>query len=101
MINPAEGGDFHLAKTGDFGVAVDTEVPQEALESWLRLVPSAEEAVDRSRYRVTYAVIANSSREGRDWLPFFSKLNLMQQGRQLSTMGFTVAIARVPIIDPE
>lgn len=24
MINPAEGGDFHLAKTGDFGVAVDT-----------------------------------------------------------------------------
>ena len=23
MINPAEGGDFHLAKTGDFGVAVD------------------------------------------------------------------------------
>ncbi len=79
---------------------IQAEVPQEALESWLRLVPSAEEAVDRSRYRVTYAVIANSSREGRDWLPFFSKLNLMQQGRQLSTMGFTVAIARVPIIDP-
>ena len=24
MINPAEGGDFHLAKTGDFGVAVDS-----------------------------------------------------------------------------
>ncbi len=23
VINPAEGGDFHLAKTGDFGVAVD------------------------------------------------------------------------------
>ena len=26
MINPAEGGDFHLAKTGDFGVAVDTSL---------------------------------------------------------------------------
>ena len=24
MINPAEGGDFHLAKTGDFQLAVDT-----------------------------------------------------------------------------
>ena len=27
MINPAEGGDFHLAKTGDFGVAVDNVRP--------------------------------------------------------------------------
>ena len=26
MINPAEGGDFHLAKTGDFGVAVDKHI---------------------------------------------------------------------------
>ena len=25
MINPAEGGDFHLAKTGDFQLAVDTK----------------------------------------------------------------------------
>ena len=24
MINPAEGGDFHLAKTGDFELAIDT-----------------------------------------------------------------------------
>ena len=24
MINPAEGGDFHLAKTGDFQLAVDS-----------------------------------------------------------------------------
>ena len=23
MINPAEGGDFHLAKTGDLSLAVD------------------------------------------------------------------------------
>ena len=28
MINPAEGGDFHLAKTGDFGVAVDNKSTQ-------------------------------------------------------------------------
>ena len=29
MINPAEGGDFHLAKTGDFGVAVDNRRDRE------------------------------------------------------------------------
>jgi len=80
---------------------IEGEVPRESLGVWMQLVPSAEEAVDRSRYRVTFAVIANSTREGRDWLPFFSKLNLMQQGRQLTTMGFTIAVARIPIIDPE
>lgn len=64
-------------------------------------MPRADETVVRSQYRVTYAVIANSTRGGRDWLPFFSKLNLMQQGRQLVTMGFSVAVARIPVIDPE
>jgi len=60
---------------------IEGEVAAESRETWLRLVPRADETVDRSRYRVTYAVITNSTREGRDWLPFFSKLNLMQQGR--------------------
>lgn len=78
---------------------IQNEVPSEARETWLRLVPEAEKAVDSSQYRVTYAVIAHSNREGRDWLPFFSKLNLMQQGRRLGMMGFTVAITRVPIGD--
>ncbi|TAM66216.1 MAG: hypothetical protein EPN48_17925 [Microbacteriaceae bacterium] len=55
--------------------------------------------MDRSQYRVTYVVVAKSNREGRNWLPFFSKLNLMQQGRQLVNMGFGLAIARVPIVD--
>lgn len=80
---------------------IEDEVAADSREAWLRLVPRADETVDRSRYRVTYAVIANSTREGRDWLPFFSKLNLMQQGRQLVTMGFSVAVARVPVTDPE
>lgn len=26
MINPAEGGDFHLAKTGDLELAIDTRL---------------------------------------------------------------------------
>lgn len=80
---------------------IEAEVAPEARDNWIRLVPGADGAVDRLKYRVTYAVITNSTREGRDWLPFFSKLNLMQQGRQLSTMGFTVAIARVPIVEPD
>ena len=28
MINPAEGGDFHLAKTGDLSLAVDNQIGQ-------------------------------------------------------------------------
>ena len=80
---------------------IEDEVAAESRETWLRLVPRDDETVDRSRYSVTYAVIANSTREGRDWLPFFSKLNLMQQGRQLVTMGFSVAVARVPITASE
>lgn len=80
---------------------IEDEVTAESREAWLRLVPGADETVDRSQYRITYAVIANSTREGHDWLPFFSKLNLMQQGRQLVTMGFSVAVARIPMADPE
>jgi uncharacterized protein (TIGR04141 family) len=64
---------------------------------WLSLVPESVEHVDRSRYAVSYIVIANSSRHGNDWLPFFSKLNLMQSGRQLSNMGFALHLNRVSV----
>lgn len=67
---------------------------------WLKLVPGEGQTIDRSNYLITFAVIANSSREGTDWLPFFSKLNLLQQGRQLKSMGFNVAVTRVPIVAP-
>lgn len=80
---------------------IEDEAAAESREAWLQLVPKADETVDRSRYRITYAVIANSTRKGLDWLPFFSKLNLMQHGRQLVTMGFSVAVTRVPITDSE
>ena len=69
-------------------------------EQWLDLVPGAGEWGDKSRYRVTYAVVTNTGKAGRDWLPFFSKLNLMQQGRQLLNTGYKIALARVPIADP-
>lgn len=65
--------------------------------SWLELVPPGTDVVDRSRYCVTYAVVANSRRQGRAWLPFFSKLNLMQQGRQLEAYGYRIALGRVEV----
>lgn len=64
---------------------------------WLELVPASGDAVDQSKYCVTFAVVTNSSRDGRDWLPFFSKLNLMQQGKQLSGLGFKLALSKIPI----
>lgn len=68
-------------------------------QNWLDVVPAGNQQVDRNRYCVTFAVIANSNRQGRDWLPFFSKLNLMQHGRSLRNLGLEVAISRVPIED--
>jgi uncharacterized protein (TIGR04141 family) len=79
---------------------IEDEVAGGTLSSWLNVVPAADQTVDRAQYRVTFVVVVNSDREGRDWLPFFSKLNLMQQGRQLANMGFGVAIARAPIAEP-
>lgn len=79
---------------------IEDGVEAEARSGWLELIPAGDQAIDRSQYCVTYAVVANSDRGGRDWLPFFSKLNLMQQGRQLASMGFEVAIARVAVADP-
>lgn len=76
---------------------IATAVADDARVNWLDLVPPGDQPVDRSRYRVTYAVVTNSTRAGNDWLPFFSKLNLMQQGRQIEMLGFKVAISRVPV----
>lgn len=80
---------------------IEESVAGESRDKWLRLIPSDHESVDKSKYQITYAVIANSNRNDRDWLPFFSKLNLMQQGRQLISMGFSVAVARIPISSNE
>lgn len=63
---------------------------------WHDLVPAGDSDPDRTNYSVVYAVIANSSKVGTAWLPFFSKLNLMQTGRLLGGMGLQVSILRVP-----
>jgi hypothetical protein len=49
---------------------------------------------------VTYVFIANSARTGADWLPFFSKINLMQRGRRVRVeFGAEVSIVGVPAKD--
>lgn len=64
-------------------------------QTWLDLVPPGTDQVDKTRYKVSYVVIANSTKSGADWLPFFSKLNLMQQGRLVNNLGFNVSLSRV------
>jgi len=48
-------------------------------------------------YSCSRPVIANSSKTGTQWLPFFSKLNLMQQGKQVRSLGFGLSISRIDI----
>lgn len=65
---------------------------------WLDLVPPGSSVPDRDKVTVTYAVIANSNATGVEWLPFFSRLTLMQTMRDLNRLGFTkVALVRVPV----
>ena len=65
---------------------------------WLDLVPPGDCAPDRDKVTITYAVIAESSAAGVGWLPFFSRLTLMQTVRDLNRLGFMkVALARVPV----
>jgi len=61
---------------------------------WLDLVPSTA-AIDRGRMSVSYVVIADSAKAGVEWLPFFSRLNLMQHGKQLLNLGVHVSLERV------
>lgn len=65
---------------------------------WLELVPPSTSTPERDKVTVTYAVIANSSATGVEWLPFFSRLTLMQTVRDLNRLGFAkVALVRVPV----
>ena len=75
--------------------AVAAAAGEDLRSKWLELIPSDGDQIDRSRYSVAYVVVADSKRTGTAWLPFFSKLNLMQNGRSLQNLGFRVSISRV------
>ena len=62
------------------------------------MVPPSTDEIERDKLKVTYAVIANSKAKGIEWLPFFSRLTLMQTLRDLSRLGFhKVALVRIPV----
>ncbi|WP_336706506.1 DUF6119 family protein [Oerskovia sp. USHLN155] len=66
--------------------------------AWLELIPPNGSDPAREKVTVTYAVIANSRASGVEWLPFFSRLTLMQTVRDLNRLGFTrIALARIPV----
>lgn len=65
---------------------------------WLNLIPPSDSDQARDTVTVTYAVVANSSATGVEWLPFFSRFTLMQTVRDLNRLGFTkIALMRVPV----
>lgn len=78
--------------------AIETAAVSGDASGWLDLIPPKELPLDRDKVTVTYAVIANSRATGVEWLPFFSRLTLMQTVRDLNRLGFTkVALVRVPV----
>ena len=77
--------------------AIERSVDPAEKDRWLSLIPAGGDSIDRSKYTVSYAVITNSTKAGVDWLPFFSKLNLMQQGKQVRSLGFGLSITKINI----
>lgn len=73
------------------------EIAGEDADRWLALVPASDARPDRARYTVHFAVLTNSKSTGSGWLPFFSKLNLMQTAKQIQSLGPAVVISRVPV----
>lgn len=68
---------------------------------WDDVIPAPSTALDRDAFTVSYVVLVNSRRQGTDWLPFFSKLNLMHAVRSLrANQGVNVTIDRVDVIAP-
>lgn len=66
--------------------------PSGSEAQWLSLVPDSTTSIDKQKYTVSYVVLTKGKHDGPDWLPFFSKLNLMQHGRQLQNLGFRVSV---------
>lgn len=76
---------------------VSEQVPDQT--GWDDVIPPPTTALDRDAFTVSYVVLVNSTRQGTDWLPFFSKLNLMHAVRTLrANQGVNVTIDRVDVV---
>ena len=94
-------GATTLLSDGDFRTRLRAAIAAQADgadERWRDLIPGPERVPAREQFRVSYVVIANSTKAGNDWLPFFSKLNLMQSARTLSNLGIAVTLDRVDVL---
>lgn len=70
---------------------------EDTREEWLSIIPASGQTVHRDRYTINYAIVTKNMTKGIDWLPFFSKLNLMQHCGNLEAMGVNASFIRVPI----
>lgn len=78
---------------------IENNVAADCQQQWLDLIPPSGQLVTRASYTVSYAIIA-PAKIGQPWLPFFSKLNLMQHGKLLeNNLGMKVAVSRIDIAE--
>jgi uncharacterized protein (TIGR04141 family) len=79
----------------------DGDLSEAEKQQWLALIPPASVEPNRDSYSVTYAIVANANPANENWLPFFSKLNLMQHGKQLGGMGLRANLKRISVVDAD
>lgn len=97
----AQGTVSAVSLLGDpeFRVAIRQAIDKKVGVSgshWLDLIPDENSSVTASNYRISYVVLTKPLRHrGGDWMPFFSKLNLMQHATRLRSMNFEVTISRL------
>ena len=70
-------------------------ISQAEKTKWLALIPDSSSKVERGNFSVSYVVIVGATRTSTNWLPFFSKLNLMQAGRNLQNLSFKVSLTKL------
>ena len=88
-------------KDGSFRDRLRTKISEiaseDTREEWLTIIPPSGQPVHGDRYTINYAIVTEKTTKGTDWLPFFSKLNLMQHCENLAAMGVKASLIRVPI----
>jgi len=86
-----------LLSDGEFREKLRDQIAQatDGDSTWSAVIPGQDQQPARSAYTVSYVVIANSRRSDNTWRPFFSRLNLMLQARNLENLGIKFTLDRV------
>lgn len=88
-----------LLADSDFRLRLREEITRAVGDApgWEAVIPGPSETPVRSSFTVSFVVVANSARARNGWLPFFSRLNLMQQARSLDNLGLRYTLDRVDV----